>query len=237
MKNFYVLTIFLFPLCLLGQIIGDEEIDTNKLTSWNTSEINTYAGVYFFGFSESESKLFLSVHDSIIDAQLQYYSWNNGDEKIQGWIPTFKNYTNVQIIDNKFYSKESNGEFVVYENRKYLKLDNPPLQEGEEESFYELGALSDDDYFKFISGDYNDTKFTVLPEKYLKSLSSKELKIVRNEIYARYGYIFNPGGEMSLYFNSKEWYKGIYKNVDKFITQIEKRNIAFIKKAEEIRKQ
>ena len=113
MKNFCALTVFLFPLCLLGQIIGDEEIDTNKITSWNTSEISAYAGIYFFGFSESESKLLLSIQDSIIDAQLQYYSWNDDDEKIQGWIPAFKNYTNVQIIDNKFYSKESNGEFVV----------------------------------------------------------------------------------------------------------------------------
>ncbi len=62
--------------------------------------------------------------------------------------------------------------------------------------------------------------------------SKQELKIMRNEIYARYGYAFIDGGEMDKYFRHQDWYKPYYTNVDSFLTQIEIYNIVKIKEFE-----
>jgi len=59
-----------------------------------------------------------------------------------------------------------------------------------------------------------------------------EYKIIRNEIFARHGYIFILGGEMDKYFRSKEWYIPKFNNVNHFLSDIEKHNIQLIKQLE-----
>ena len=71
-----------------------------------------------------------------------------------------------------------------------------------------------------------------LTEKELCKMSKYELKIMRNEIFARYGYKFIEGGTMDKYFSHKDWYRGDYDNVDDFLTPIEKHNINLIQKCE-----
>ena len=55
---------------------------------------------------------------------------------------------------------------------------------------------------------------------------------MRNEVFARYGFIFNDGGKMDTYFNLLSWYSPQHKNVDAFLTPLEKMNIALIEKLE-----
>ncbi|UQQ17389.1 YARHG domain-containing protein [Salmonella sp. WGH-01] len=59
--------------------------------------------------------------------------------------------------------------------------------------------------------------------------SIADLKIMLNEIYARHGYIFRPGGEMDRYFRQQPWYRPRYANVDYLITETEHRNIKLLK--------
>lgn len=73
-----------------------------------------------------------------------------------------------------------------------------------------------------------------LVEESLKNLSLKELRIMRNEIYARNGYIF-ASKDLREYFNKKDWYvpyssdnKIIYKSLN----ETERYNVAFILKYE-----
>lgn len=61
--------------------------------------------------------------------------------------------------------------------------------------------------------------------------SQDDLKIMRNEIYARHGFIFKKGGDMELYFESQSWYRPRYKNVEGKLTGIEKANVQTILKA------
>ncbi len=80
-------------------------------------------------------------------------------------------------------------------------------------------------------------KFTIASTKYLtdsdlKNISKHDLKIMRNEIFARHGFIFKKNGLMDNYFSQQEWYKPKYKNVDKKLTEIEKTNIELIRKYE-----
>ena len=55
---------------------------------------------------------------------------------------------------------------------------------------------------------------------------------MRNEIFARYGYIFKEGGEMEKYFKSQDWYTPEHKNVNDFLTEIEKENLKLIREVE-----
>ena len=50
---------------------------------------------------------------------------------------------------------------------------------------------------------------------------------MKNEIFARYGYIFKSEDLIS-YFSAKEWYKPLYENVDKYLSEIEHHNIKVI---------
>jgi len=61
-----------------------------------------------------------------------------------------------------------------------------------------------------------------------------DYKLIRNEIFARHGYVFVKGGEMDKYFRSKEWYTPKFNNIYHLLSDIEKHNIKLIKELETI---
>jgi len=65
----------------------------------------------------------------------------------------------------------------------------------------------------------------------LNGMSKHDLKIMRNEIFARYGYIFKTS-EMKSYFSSQAWYHGRYEDVSSMLSDIEHKNVALIKSYE-----
>lgn len=65
----------------------------------------------------------------------------------------------------------------------------------------------------------------------VSNLTGWELKIMRNEIFARHGYIFKKE-EMRNYFMYEKWYVPRYENVDDMLSDVEKKNIELIKRYE-----
>lgn len=68
-------------------------------------------------------------------------------------------------------------------------------------------------------------------------LSKDQLRLARNEIYARHGRIFDDQG-LQAYFNSMSWYHGIYTGSqfsEDWLSEVEKKNIALIEQYEAIR--
>jgi hypothetical protein len=230
-----LLLIIIIPFTSFAQILGGGEIDIANLTAWETSKLSDYEGIYSFGFSEAESEINISIDGNLVCVQLEAGDWILEDGEAVGWRVDYINYTNVRIEGNKFFSSETNGEFIIYKkgnrNIKCLKIDVPPIQTGETNQ-YEIGAHSEGDY----SGKYIKTKFEILKEDYLEGLSLRELGIMRNEIFARYGYIFRAGGKMATYFKKQAWYSGVNENVQSYLTDIEKINIRSIRKIEQIKK-
>lgn len=73
-----------------------------------------------------------------------------------------------------------------------------------------------------------------LDEHDICNLSPDELRIARNEIYARHGRMFK-NQELQDYFDSKDWYAGIYEPdefQDKWLNEYENYNKDFISKYE-----
>ncbi len=90
------------------------------------------------------------------------------------------------------------------------------------------------------SGDYilPGSSTTYLSDSDLEKLSENELKIARNEIYARHGRKFNDE-ELQRYFDGKSWYEGSIEPDDfedkKILNDYELKNLDLIVKAEKNR--
>jgi YARHG domain len=70
-----------------------------------------------------------------------------------------------------------------------------------------------------------------LTESELKGKSKQELKLMRNEIFARHGYIFKSP-ELNDYFRKKPWYKAQHEDVNSLLSPEERQNVELIKKLE-----
>ena len=80
-------------------------------------------------------------------------------------------------------------------------------------------------------GDYPFTSLRKVVFADVASMEESELRIMRNEIYARHGYIFDSK-DMHRHFSSKDWYCPISKNVT--LSAIEKSNVEYIKGVEDL---
>ena len=77
---------------------------------------------------------------------------------------------------------------------------------------------------------YPQTSMRILEPKDLKQFNSSELRFMRNELYAKYGYIFKSK-DLSLHFSDLDWYQPKYKydhEVYTLFSDIEKENIQTI---------
>lgn len=78
-------------------------------------------------------------------------------------------------------------------------------------------------------GRYPQTRTRKLVPADVAGLSSAELKIMRNEIFARHGYAFQTA-DMRDYFGRQPWYTSRSRSVS--LSQIEQYNVQFIKRHE-----
>ena len=84
-------------------------------------------------------------------------------------------------------------------------------------------------------GEYNFLSKSLLKGNDLDYISPSELRIARNEIFARKAYNFKSP-DLQKYFGEKQWYKPLfdYEKVFKELSDIEIKNIEFIKKQESV---
>ncbi len=82
-----------------------------------------------------------------------------------------------------------------------------------------------------VSGMYPQASERYLASRDVVNLNKFQLKIMRNEIFARHGYIFKTP-DMKSYFSQQSWYHGQYNDVNSMLSAIEKQNIELIRKYE-----
>lgn len=101
-----------------------------------------------------------------------------------------------------------------------------------------------DDYDKAVEeynkngkypGKFPFTSTKEIKDEDLKGLSDNDLKIMKNEILARHGFIFSDK-DMKDYFSKQKWYSAKNQNVDKLLTPLEKQNIQNIEAFEKMKK-
>lgn len=83
-----------------------------------------------------------------------------------------------------------------------------------------------------IKGDYPEVSLIKLTDQDLQNRDSRELRIMRNEVYARHGYIFKLP-ELREYFIRQNWYEPQFDDVNNMLSDLEKENVEKIRKYEE----
>ena len=79
-----------------------------------------------------------------------------------------------------------------------------------------------------IPGRFPQASERLLTASDLQYLSKEDLKIMRNEIFARHGYIFQTQ-DMKTYFQNQSWYTPQFRDVTAKLSNIEKKNVDLIK--------
>lgn len=80
--------------------------------------------------------------------------------------------------------------------------------------------------------DYGILSTRRLTEEDLSYLMKEELRIARNEIYARHGYIFKSN-DLKEYFSNTSWYQPVFSDASQFdLNEYERYNVEFIKSHE-----
>lgn len=226
---FSLLLLVCFP--LLAQEIGGEAIDADAVQPWQLSGGESYAGLYHFGFSEGESDLLIIVDGDQMYAQLQQGSFSNDGSS---WVMDYQNFSNVSLSDHFFFSDRSDGAFVSCsyggQQQKGLRIDKPWSSLMTDAS-YEIGLwqVKAEDA---MDGRFPQASLRSLDPQELAGMSKADLRIMRNEIFARYGHRFRAAGAMEAYFAQQDWYRAQHANGLAFLTELEKANIALIQQEE-----
>ena len=180
-------------------------------------------------------------------------------EKLTVWIITFMILAiaamklNILKLDDVSEDKENKkvSERDINEYKKQvkdMKNDVTSEESSEDVDYYDDSDLSEDDYDSDLDEDsdnYSDSSEEneyVLPDSAkrklkksdLKGLSKEELRIARNEIYARHGRMFDDK-KLQKYFDSQSWYDGTVpasEFSEDVLSSVEKKNVAFIRQFE-----
>lgn len=180
-------------------------------------------------------------------------------EKLTVWIITFMILAiaamklNILKLDDVSEDKENKkvSERDINEYKKQIKdMKNDVTSEesSEDVDYYDDSDLFEDDYDSDLDEDsdnYSDSSEEneyVLPDSAkrklkksdLKGLSIEELRIARNEIYARHGRMFDDK-KLQKYFDSQSWYEGTVpasEFSEDVLSSVEKKNVAFIRQFE-----
>lgn len=118
------------------------------------------------------------------------------------------------------------GGFFIYQNFiKKTETINYETSVNNENSYYDNNAIDESEY-----------KYEYLREREMtyddvEGKSAEELRLMRNYIFARRGYIFESE-DLKEYFERFSWYVPLYYDVTPRLSDIEKYNVNFIKEFE-----
>lgn len=139
-------------------------------------------------------------NDSLIEAITTQYCYH--DSCLYDYEPTYK-----------YYKITKSGEIVQMNTVRHFAYTK----------FREINASFFNGCFaKGIAEPENGYNYYIS-----EHLTIEDLDIMRNEIFAEYGYIFRTE-KWKEYFNKKSWYRPQYENIDEFLSPTDKQNIKVI---------
>lgn len=118
------------------------------------------------------------------------------------------------------------GGYFIYQNfiKKTETINYDTLQNNEN-SYYDNNAIDESEY------QYEYLREREMTYDDVEGKSAEELRLMRNYIFARRGYIFESE-DLKEYFEQFSWYVPLYYDVTPRLSDIEKYNVNFIKEYE-----
>ena len=118
------------------------------------------------------------------------------------------------------------GGFFIYQNfTKKTETINYDTSVNNESSYYDNNAIDESEY------EYEYLREREMTYTDVEGKSAEELRLMRNYIFARRGYIFESE-DLKEYFEQFSWYVPLYYDVTPRLSDIEKYNVNFIKEYE-----
>lgn len=118
------------------------------------------------------------------------------------------------------------GGFFIYQNfTKKTETINYDTSVNNENSYYDNNAIDESEY------EYEYLREREMTYADVEGKSAEELRLMRNYIFARRGYIFESE-DLKEYFERFSWYVPLYYDVTPRLSDIEKYNVYFIKEWE-----
>ncbi|MEY3049804.1 MAG: hypothetical protein RL365_1842 [Bacteroidota bacterium] len=143
-------------------------------------------------------------------------SCSNDDEKIQ----ELEAKINQQQEDINKQQQQQLKDEIASKEKEIESLKNRKNAVKPRENFFARGA-----------GRFPEASERLLNYDDVGHLSSRDLKIMRNEIFARHGYIFKTN-DMNEYFSRQSWYEPVNNDVTGLLSRIETENVNYIKSYE-----
>ena len=179
LKNIPVVTSFVDPSDFVGEYRGDSDFDSLTI-DWSDYMLTINCGAY-----RQEIMSDVQVDVSYMSGnQIAFIAY----EEISG-DPFFVTLTYVPKADSPF-----NVDTIYMDS-----IDHSMIYKRTEDSYYFDGTDGTDTGFLFPS----DTQYITYSD--LDQFTREEVTLIRNEIYARYGYSFQSENIRS-YFESQSWY-------------------------------
>lgn len=118
------------------------------------------------------------------------------------------------------------GGYFIYQNFiKKTETINYDTSLNNENSYYDNNAIDESEY------EYEYLREREMTYADVEGKSAEELRLMRNYIFARRGYIFESE-DLKEYFEQFSWYVPLYYDVTPRLSDIEKYNVNFIKEYE-----
>lgn len=134
--------------------------------------------------------------------------------------------------NESFYYEESDIGLDIYEGKldEYEEWKKGKLLRKLKKIEW-LSSESLDDIHKSLNGIYSIASKEILIDGILSKFEKSELKVMRNEIFARHGYRFKTKS-MQDYFEKLDWYSPEFDDVNDRLTELEKLNVKLIQRFE-----
>ena len=178
-------------------------------------------------------ELFFDLLDGIYtDPQGKQYNFDRNSlngERFTTEFPDGYRRNTIQLKDGKIYWIEFTD--------KGIDIFNTVPQEGAPDGYYEKTILyksltKQDKISETLTGQYPYTSMKLLLPHSLKFFSKAQLRIMRNEIYARHGYKF-ASADLAAYFAKTSWYSPVSDNSKVKLSALEQLNVNIIKRVED----
>lgn len=225
-----------------SETLSEELIDISYIfASEPDEEVSWYSdttGYYMIPYMDEEipTVLFTSKNNAFSDSIVFYSEITSIGQTSNGGLVC----SGTIFENNKELTGGNNTVEITWD--AWETIDYPTVRiignQGQRDTFmvagdyYYWGYLENEDTDSGAEYVFPDSDSRLLTETDVSGRSAEELRIAKNEIYARHGRIFTSE-DLKEYFDSKSWYVGSIP-ADQFsenvFNQTEKDNIAFIQK-------
>lgn len=186
------------------------------------------------GYETEKNSLITLNKDGDVISKIDYYRPYIPSTPCDDEIYSSK-FVDSSLFEVKAYDySEEENTYYAYNRYTYYRINLSgvitELKTDRQYTFTKFVPLTED-YIKgcFVTSQssseaYSDGSGKVKTQTYL---TIADLEVMKNEIFAEYGYMFTKP-QWREYFKKKKWYKPTQTNVDPFLTEIDRYNIAFI---------